>query len=111
MSKILITGMSASHASHSANSRSISFAGVLKTVLTLQGHEVTQLDPEVSWNTKDFEEYDSVLVGLSPLTSLSANRVYGALSVIDVLLDTDKLVFFLDAPEPNRITSSLRAII
>jgi hypothetical protein len=111
MSKILITGMSASHASESANARSTSFASVIKTVLTLQGHDVVQLDPEVSWNTKDLDEYDSVLVGLSPLTSLSANRVYGALSVIDVLLDTDKLVLFLDAPEPNRITSSLRAIV
>jgi hypothetical protein len=111
MSKILITGMSASHASESANARSASFASVIRTVLVLQGHEVVQLDPEVSWNTKDLDQYDSVLVGLSPLTSLSANRVYGALSVIDVLLDTDKLVLFLDAPEPNRITSSLRAII
>lgn len=111
MSKILITGMSAPHASVDANRRSLSFAGVLLHVLEQQGHDVLQMDPEVSWNTKDFEEYDVVLVGISPLTSLSANRVYGALSVIDVLLESPKLRLFIDAPEPTRITASLRAMM
>ena len=111
MSKILITGMSASHASDKANLRSLSFAGVMKLVLEQQGHEVIQANPEVSWNLQDLEEYDSVLVGLSPITSLSANHVYGALSVIDVLLDSPKLRLFIDAPEPGKITASLRAMV
>lgn len=111
MSKILITGMSASHASKSTNLRSLSFAGVIKLVLEQQGHEVIQENPEVSWNLKDLEQYDSVLVGLSPITSLSANHVYGALSVIDVLLDSPKLRLFIDAPEPGKITASLRAMV
>jgi hypothetical protein len=111
MSKILITGMSASHSSEKANLRSLSFAGVMKLVLEQQGHEVIQENPEVSWNTKDLEQYDSVLVGISPLTSLSANHVYGALSVIDVLLDSPKLHLFIDAPEPAKITASLRAMV
>ena len=111
MSKILITGMSASHASGKTNARSLSFAGVMKLVLEQQGHEVTQENPEVSWNLKDLEQYDSVLVGLSPITSLSANHVYGALSVIDVLLDSPKLRLFIDAPEPGKITASLRAMV
>lgn len=110
MSKILITGMSAPHASMEANKRSLSFAGVISAVLSQQGHDVTQVDPEVSWTTQDLEQYDSVLVGLSPLTSLSANRVYGALSVIDVFLESKKLFFFIDAPEPAKITFSLRAM-
>ena len=111
MSKILITGMSASHASEKANSRSLSFAGVMKLVLEQQGHEVIQENPEVSWNLNDLEQYDSVLVGISPITSLSANHVYGALSVIDVLLDSPKLRLFIDAPEPGKITASLRAMV
>jgi hypothetical protein len=111
MSKILITGMTAPHASSDANRRSLSFAGTLRLVLESQGHIVDQIDPEVSWNTKDLDVYDSVLVGISPLTSLSANRIYGALSVIDVLLDTDKLVLFFDSPDPIRITSSIRAMV
>jgi hypothetical protein len=111
MSKILITGMSASHASEKANSRSLSFAGVMKLVLEQQGHEVIQENPEVSWNLNDLEQYDSVLVGISPITSLSANHVYGALSVVDVLLDSPKLRLFIDAPEPGKITASLRAMV
>jgi len=110
MSKILITGMSAPQASLEANKRSLSFAGLISAVLVQQGHTVTQTDPEVSWNINDLNEYDTVLVGISPLTSLSANRVYGALSVMDVLLDSDKLVLFIDAPEPSKIFFSLRAM-
>ena len=111
MSHILITGMSAPHASSDANKRSLSFAGVIRRVLEQNGHTVTQDDPELSWNINDLEQYDTVLVGLSPLTSLSANRVYGALNLIDLLLESDKLKLFIDAPEPTRITASLRAII
>lgn len=110
MSKILITGMTASHASGRANQRSLSFAGVMKDVLSQQGHEVIQEDPDTSWNINDMSQYDSVLVGISPLTSLSANHVYGALNVLDLLYDSPKLKLFIDAPEPTRITASLRAI-
>ena len=111
MSKILITGMSASHSSEKANLRSLSFAGVIRLVLEQQGHEVTQENPEVSWNLNDLDQYDSVLVGISPITSLSANHVYGALSVMDILLDSPKLHLFIDAPEPGKITASLRAMV
>lgn len=110
MSKILITGMSSPHSSIKANDRSLSFSGAMSKVLNTQGHTVFQLEPQVSWNVNDLEIYDAVIVGLSPLTSLSANKVYGALSVIDVLRDSDKLKLFIDAPEPVRIYSSLRAI-
>ncbi len=110
MSKIFITGMSAPHASAEANKRSLSFAGLICTVLSQLGHEVVQDDPDISWNINDLDQYDLVLIGLSPLTSLSANRVYGALNLIDLLQESSKLRFFIDAPEPTRITASLRAI-
>ena len=111
MSKILITGMSAPHASAEANKRSLSFAGLICNVLSQMGHEVVQDDPDISWNINDLDQYDLVLIGLSPLTSLSANRVYGALNLIDLLQESSKLRFFIDAPEPTRITASLRAIV
>lgn len=110
MSNILITGMSSPHTSMSANVRSLSFAGCVTLVLTLQGHSVTQADPDVKWKKEDLDNYDVVLVGLSPLTSLSANKVYGALNVISILKGSDKLRIFIDAPEPAKITASLRAI-
>ena len=110
LSKILITGMTSSHTSESANAKSLTFAGVLSSVLQQNGHEVVQEQPNVSWTTQDLDQYDTVLVGISPITSISSNYVYGALSAIDVLLDTGKLKLFIDSPEPTRITSSLRAI-
>ena len=110
MSKILITGMSAPHVSPDANSRSLSFASLMGLVLILHGNDVTQEEPKIAWTEDDLKEYDKVLVGLSPITSLSANHTYGALNVISHLKDTSKLVFFIDAPEPTRIASSLRAI-
>lgn len=110
MSKILITGMSAPHVSADANKRTLSFASLLIHVLTQQGHEVTQSDPEMSWTLDDLKGYDKILVGLSPITSLSANRTYGALKVIGLLRGDSRLSFYIDAPEPTRIVSSLRAI-
>jgi hypothetical protein len=110
MSKILITGMSAPHVSTDANLRSLSFASLLIHVFNQQGHEVVQADPEMNWELEDLKIYDKVLVGLSPITSLSANRTYGALHVISLLCGDSRLAFYIDAPEPTRIASSLRAI-
>jgi hypothetical protein len=110
MSKILITGMSAPHVSLDANKRSLSFASLLIHVLTQQGNEVVQADPEMNWELEDLKIYDKVLVGLSPITSLSANRTYGALHVISLLRGDSRLSFYVDAPEPTRIVASLRAI-
>lgn len=110
MSKILITGMSAPHVSIDANKRSLSFASLLMHALTQQGHEVIQSDPEMSWTLDDLKSYNKILVGLSPITSLSANRTYGALKVIGLLRGDSRLSFYIDAPEPTRIVSSLRAI-
>jgi hypothetical protein len=110
MSKILITGMSAPHVSADANKRTLSFASLLIHVLTQQGHNVVQSDPEMSWTLDDLKGYDKILVGLSPITSLSANRTYGALKVINLLRGDSRLSFYIDAPEPTRIMSSLRAI-
>ena len=109
MSKILITGTSAPQASAEANERSLSFSKVLSIVLSQQGHTVVQQIPDVSWTLNDLDEYDCVLVGISPLTSLSANYVYGALSVIDVLRDTGRLRLFFDAPDPDRKSTRLNS--
>jgi hypothetical protein len=55
------------------------------------------------------KSFDSVIVGISPITSLSANRVYGALHVIDRLWDHKSLTLFVDAPKVNQITASLKS--
>jgi hypothetical protein len=110
MSNILLTGMSASQASESANKKSLNFAGVLNKVLTEVGHDVTWVDPDINFSYEDLDSYDSILVGISPLTSLAANRLYGALSIIDLMWDSPKLKLFIDAPKVNQITFSIKSI-
>jgi hypothetical protein len=110
MSKILLTGMTAAQASPSANNRNLQFAGVLYKVLTDLGHEVVWADPELSYNTESLSSFDSILVGVSPISSLSANRVYGALNLINLLWDSNKLTLFVDAPGTYQISASLNSV-
>jgi hypothetical protein len=95
----------------SANGRSLSFAGLIYRALTEDGHEVTWADPSVTYTKASLlNKFDAVLVGVSPITSLSANRVYGALSIIDHLWGSEQLTLFIDAPQVNQINFSLKAI-
>lgn len=110
MSKILITGMSAPQASLKANLRSLSFAGLMHDVLTYADHEVTVCDPRLDWSADELDKYSAVIVGVSPITSLSANKAYGALGIIDLLWDNPKLRLMVDAPHPAQIGASLRSI-
>ena len=110
MSKIFITGMSAPQVSPNANSRSLSFAGLLNSVLIDAGHEVTWGDPSVHMTEESLNTFDSVLVGIAPLTSVGSNRAYGALHVINKLWDSGKLTLFVDSPNTSQIEVSLKAI-
>lgn len=111
MAKILLTGMTAPQVSRKAHAKSLSFAGVLNDVLTNMGHDVTWDEPELSSMDIAFRQYDAVIVGLAPITSLSANRAYGALSIINTLWSTDKLFMFIDAPTVSQIGVSLKATL
>lgn len=110
MSKILVTGMTASQFSPGASKRALSFAGILVDQLQKSGHEVDWMPPQTSWNILGLDQYDSVLVGIAPVLSLAASATYGALSVIDLLWETGKLTFFIDAPLPSLIMTSLRHV-
>lgn len=110
MAKIYLTGMTASQASPGANTRNLAFAGVLNKVLLSRGHEITWGDPSLDVTKDFFDQYDLVLVGVGPITSLSANRVYGVLNTIGLLWGSSKLRLFIDAPGTVQIGASLRAI-
>lgn len=110
MSRILITGMSAPQMSINANRRSLAFAGVLHKVLSEAGHQVAMMEPDITWTKENLDYYDAVLVGFSPITSLSANKAYGALHVMHTLRNTHKLMLFIDAPHPAQLMASLRSI-
>jgi hypothetical protein len=111
MSKIFLTGMTAQHASVKANTKNLSFAGALCKALGKAGHEVTWADPSVFMSRKSLEQFDAILVGVAPPTSLGANRIYGSLSVIDLMKDSSKLHLFVDSPNKSQIEVGLRALM
>jgi hypothetical protein len=111
MANIFLTGVSATYASPKASDKSLSFAGALNRVLTSVGDEVTWASPSVFMDKEDFNKYDSVLVGISALTSLSSDRAYGALNVINKLWGSEKLVIFVDTPNPSQIEVGLNSYI
>lgn len=108
--KVLICGMTASQSSYSLSRRNASFAGMLNDALVESSVEVVWADPAVSWTAKHFDEYDSVLVGVAPVLSMTANKAYGVLAAIETLYGSKKLRLFVDAPEPSKIHASLRSI-
>ena len=110
MSKIYLTGMTSPQASRSYNSKCLSFAGAVATVLEGADHQLTWEDPRISISKEELETYDSIIVGLSPITSLSANRIYGALRIIDLMWGSPKLRLLIDAPGVAQIQVALKAI-
>jgi hypothetical protein len=111
MSRIFLTGMSAPQASSSANLKNLSFAGLINMALTDAGHEVVWASPSVYMTEETLNEFDAVVVGVSPITSMGANRVYGALNVIQTMWGSDKLTLFVDTPTPSQIEVSLKSVI
>lgn len=103
--------MSAAQASSTANMRALSFSGVLAKSLRAAGHEVVWEVPSVDWTKEFLGQFDSVIVGISPLTSLSANYCYGGLHVITELYDDSRLTLVVDSPQPAQIEASLKTTV
>ena len=113
MKNIAVTGMTASQYSRSRNSSSLSFVACLSDAATMYGDDVrvSWIKPSVSHAQSDFEEYDAILVGLSPLLSLASHCAYGVLNVVGMLKGDQRLHFYIDAPDPAKIRQSLSAIV
>jgi hypothetical protein len=111
MAKIFLTGMTAPQTSMSANAKNLSFTGVLYKALTQEGHDVTWGDPEISVELGFYDDFDCIIVGVSPITSLSANKAYGALKLINAFWGSNKLRLLIDAPQTNQLAVSFRSII
>jgi hypothetical protein len=108
--RVMLTGMTSQHASPSSAVRAMNFTGLLKRALAGAGASVNQCEPSVAWRESDFDEYDAVVVGVSPVLSLAANRAYGALNVIHWLWGSGKLSLYIDAPDSMKVMSSLKAV-
>lgn len=110
MKKILITGMTSPQSSRRLNEKSLSFAGALSSILEDSGHAVEWAEPSVFFTKEDLKGFDVILLGIAPALSVTSNKAYGVLSMIDLLGDDDRLRLFIDTPEPSRITANLRAL-
>lgn len=109
--KVLVTGSTAQQTSRELMSRLTTFAGLVTTALTsLDDVHVVVREPSVAWGDDDLELFDAVVVGVSSPTSVVANRIYGALSVVDRLWGSPKLKLLVDSPDPGSIMNGLSAM-
>lgn len=109
--KILLTGMASGHTSEKVHKNNQGFFGVLHTALCALGHEVIWQASSVAWTKQDLESYDKIFVGVVPPTALSANKAYGALSVIDIMWNSPKLRLVIDQPQHWLLEASLNSVL
>lgn len=105
--KILFTGMGSYHCKKPANN---SFFTILDSVLSKYG-EVTWASPSLSWKKEDLEKYDHIIFGFLPPTSLTANKIYGALNVLGLMFDSPKLKLVVDSPQIWQYKNSINAVL
>ena len=110
MSKIFLTGMTAPQSSPRANEKNVSFGAQIYRTLVSVGHEVTWANPSIYMTEEFFSQYDSVIVGISPISGLSSDRAYGALSIIETLWGDSRLTMFIDAPSVAQLTSNINTL-
>jgi hypothetical protein len=102
--------MTSPQSSRRLNSKSLFFSGAIEKILEKNGHRVDWLDLTIEMSKKHVDEYDVILLGVAPVLSITANKPYGVLSMIDTLWGDDRLKFIVDTPSPGSITSNLRAV-
>ena len=108
--KVLITGCTAQQASNRTASRTPTFSALLAKALEDGGASVEVVEPSTLITSQQLEEYDSVLVGIAPPTSLSANKVYPAFAVANRARKIGNLSLFIDAPEQYKLQASLKSV-
>lgn len=110
--KILFTGMASSHTNRSAHYAKLGFFGALSNVISseLAQHEIDWREPSVTWTKADLEKYDRIFIGVIPPTSLSANKVYGALHAISTLSGDSRAFLVLDNPQLWQYRTSFASV-
>tara|TARA_B110000503_G_scaffold99511_2_gene148874 strand:- start:9571 stop:10503 length:933 start_codon:yes stop_codon:yes gene_type:complete len=71
--------------------------------------EVAWMSPSISWKKDDLEQYDLIIFGFVPPTSLSANKLYGALNVLGLMFDSPKLKLVVDSAQIWQYKNSIAA--
>lgn len=104
--KVLITGMASSHCKRPQNT---SFFTLLADAISGFA-DVVWASPNLSWTRKDLEVYDAVLFGFIPPTSLSANKIFGAMHVLSLMFDSPKLKLVADSAQMWQYKNSIEAV-
>jgi hypothetical protein len=104
--KVLITGMASSHCKRPSNT---SFFTLLADAVSGIA-DVTWASPELSWTKKDLDAYDAILFGFIPPTSLSANKVFGAMHLLSLMFDSPKLSIVVDSAQMWQYKNSIQAV-
>lgn len=102
--KVLFTGMGSSHC---GPTDSMGFFRALVDVAAYAGLDATWEAPNINWTKEHLEQFDAVFVGILPPTSPSANKLYGSLNTIGLLLDSPKLYLVVDHPQIWQFKSSI----
>lgn len=105
--KVLITGSTSSQSSLKTFSRTPTFAGLIANNLASSKVQVEFSRPYSHWDNSYLKQFDAILVGIAPLTSVAANSLYPALLTAAKAEKLKKLSLFIDAPEPQKISASL----
>lgn len=108
--KVLITGCTAQQASSRTALRTPTFSSLLTRALEEAGVAVELVEPTKHITSKQLSEYASVIVGIAPPTSLSANKVYPAFAIANKARKLGKLSLFIDAPEQYKLQASLKSV-
>jgi hypothetical protein len=108
--KVLVTGCSSAQTSESVSNKLTTFTGLFVQSLRESGHDVVWDTPSMRWDEEHLSQYDSVVIGLTAPTSITAYRLYGALSVIDKARSVSSVKYLVDAPEPHRLWNGIRAV-
>ena len=110
--KILFTGMSSGHTNESVHYSKLGFFGAMSKVISesLPQHSVDWKEPSVTWTKDDLEKYDRIFIGVIPPTSLSANKVYGALHLLSITSGDDRVSLVLDNPQLWQYRTSFASV-
>ena len=107
--KVLITGSTSPQASAKTATRTPTFASLLSHSFVSQGISADFVEPSTHLTSEKLDAYDAIFVGIAPPTSLSANRIYPAFAIAERARRLNKLILFIDAPEPYKIQASLKS--
>lgn len=104
--KILFTGMASSHC---IRPKSVSFFTALSDLVS-EFAEVVWDSPKMSWTATDLNDFDYIFFGLTPPTSLSANKLYPALNLLSTMFLSPKLILVADGAQMWQYKNSFEAL-